>query len=412
MSIARKAGQVNFAAAALQQLQESLHQAVLGARLSAQGLPAALGFALPGGPGSAGKQLDLPAWMQQAVAADAGWALEAVKVRWLQGQHQTALSELQSLAAGLQTQLEGMYSSTTAANRPRGQQQTPEQRQAFNRLHSVACAHMQARMLLGKWLAAGEGSTCNIQSAMSHLQSASRLAPEHVRKTGEQPSQQMQALHSRVCYQLAVCADQHYQVLDVQLASPEFQKQQQLLQKKEQDLQQLKHAYEAAKNWQRLPAAKQASARTSAMAVNRRYVESERSTNLDKRAIEQLQEAHATYLSLAMTAYKDCIQSGDRYDLEVVYRMCGMWFKHSDSTAVNEVMAKTFPLVPTAKFVPLVYQMASRMDNTDSRFQVGINTIATAIRSAVHQPVCLLHSAYMQTSSHASQHVQLELSMS
>jgi ataxia telangiectasia mutated family protein len=395
MSIARKAGQVNFAAAALQQLQESLHQAVLGARLSAQGLPAALGFALPGAAGGAGSTrqgLQLPGWMQQAVASDAGWALEAVKVRWLQGQHQTALNELQGLAAGLQTQLQGMYSSITAASRPHGQQQTPEQRQAHDRLRSVACAHMQARMLLGKWLAAGEGNTCNIQSAMEHLQSASRLAPEHVRKTGEQPSQQMQALHSRVCYQLATCADQHYQMLDVQLSSPEFQKQQQLLQKKEQDLQQLRHAYDAARNWQRLPTAKQASARVSAAQVQRRYVESERQTNLDKRAMEQLQEAHSTYLSLALTAYKDCIQSGDRYDLEVVYRMCGLWFKHSDSSAANEVMAQIFPTVPTAKFVLLVYQMASRMDNTDSRFQVSMETTSGGCSWASTLATCFVHA--------------------
>lgn len=52
--------------------------------------------------------------------------------------------------------------------------------------------------------------------------------------------------------------------------------------------------------------------------------------------------------------------------------MCGLWFTHSSEEYVNRVMERTFALVPTAKFVPLVYQIASRMDNTDSRFQVRV----------------------------------------
>jgi hypothetical protein len=50
--------------------------------------------------------------------------------------------------------------------------------------------------------------------------------------------------------------------------------------------------------------------------------------------------------------------------------MCGLWFRHSNDNTVNKVMQQTFEQVPTAKFVPLVYQIASRMDNTQSPFQV------------------------------------------
>jgi hypothetical protein len=359
MKIARRAGQVNFAAAALQQLQETLHQAVLGARAS-QGV---LGLGLPAAAAAGLNGVQLPGWMQRAVAAESGWPLEAVKIRWLQGQHQAALKELRTLAVGLERQLSSMYAAAEAA----GSTTIPEK----HAMNDVCCALMQARMLLGKWLAAGEGSTSNIQGAMQQLQSAVGLAPAVGQSDLFFVSGDMKALHSRVCYQLAVCADQHYQMLDAQMASPEFQKQQQVLRTKEQLFEQLKAAVDATNNWARQAAAKQQSAKQAHMQVLRRYGETQRQVDLDRQAITQLQDSRLQYLTTALGAYRDCIAAGDKHDLQAVYRMCGLWFRHSDVMAVNQVMQQTFQQVPTAKFVQLVYQIASRLDNTQTPFQVG-----------------------------------------
>jgi hypothetical protein len=365
MKIARRAGQVNFAAAALQQLQETLHQAVLRARASqgvlGLGLPAA---AVVGSSGSNGVQL--PGWIQRALAAESGWPLEAVKIRWLQGQHQAAIKELKTLAVGLESQLSSMYAATEAAR-----SMTIPEKHAMN---DVCCALMQARMLLGKWLAAGEGSTSNIQNAMQQLQSAAGLAPALRQTNLFSVSGDMKQLHSRVCYQLAVCADQHYQMLDAQMASPEFQKQQQVLRTKEQLFEQLRSAVDATKNWARQAAAKQQSAKQAHMQVLRRYSETQRQVDLDRQAIMQLQDSRLQYLTTALGAYRDCIAAGDKHDLQAVYRMCGLWFRHSNVLAVNQVMQHTFQQVPTAKFVQLVYQIASRLDNTQTPFQVRAST--------------------------------------
>lgn len=368
MRVARKAGQVNFAAAALQQLQETLHQAVLGAKLSAHGLHGVLGLGLPAGlpgSGSGNNGVQLPGWIHRAVAAESGWPLEAVKIRWLQGQHQAALKELQGLATGLEQQLKISF----AALQSNLGSTTWQDKHA---VQDVTCSLMQARMLLGKWLAAGEGSTSNIQGAMQQLQQAAALAPAIQQHNELSVSSEMRALHSRVCYQLAACADQHYQMLDAQMASPEFQKQQQVLQTKEQLLEQLKTAVAATQGWQRVPAAKQQSAKQAYAQVQRRYAETLRQTDLDRQAVTQLQESRMQYLITALSAFRNCIAAGDKHDLQVVYRMCGLWFRHSDDRQVNEVMQETFQQVPTAKFIPLVYQIASRMDDSKGPFQVRL----------------------------------------
>lgn len=370
MRVARKAGQVNFAAAAVAQLQETLHQAVLGSRLSAHGQPGLIGLGLQpvsGGAGSSGAH-KLPSWLQRAIAADAGWPLEAAKLRWLQGQHQVALKELQSLATSLQTQL------TDLQNKQQEQQKQAKAGSASSSIldqdvRSVTYALTEAKMLLGKWMAAGEGSFSSIQGAVQHLQSAAELTGGYLKQVGLSAGDMMR-LHSRVCYQLAACADQHYQMLDAQVASPEFQKQQQVLRTKEQLLQQLSGAVEASRNWQRLPPAKQQSAKAAYMPVARRFAETQRQVQLDRQAVAQLQQSRTNYLTAALAAYRECIKAGDKHDLQVVYRMCGLWFRHSDDTTINSILNETFKDVPTAKFIPLVYQIASRLDNTPGVFQV------------------------------------------
>lgn len=372
MRIARRAGQVNFAAAALQQLQKTLHQAVLGAKLSAHG-PLGLGLhtaalAAPGADGSGGAGAQLPGWVQRAVAADSGWPLDAVKIMWLQGQHQAALKELQ----GMEQQLAALLSPVLAT-------QTFSSPQARVDASNLACALMRARMQLGKWLAAGEGSTSNVQGAMQQLQAAAAVAQAVHQHHDLGGTADLQALHCAVCYQLAICADQQYQVLDAQMASPEFQKQQQVLKTKQQLFEQLKSALAVTHGWARQPPDKQASAKQAYQQVARRYAETQRQVELDHLAVSQLQDGRMQYLTAALGAYRNCIAAGDEHDLQAVYRMCGLWFRHSEDATVNQVMQQTFQQVPTAKFVPLVYQIASRMDNTQSPFQVRIGLVAAAV---------------------------------
>lgn len=55
--------------------------------------------------------------------------------------------------------------------------------------------------------------------------------------------------------------------------------------------------------------------------------------------------------------------------MQVVFRLCQMWFELSESDTVNVQVQKIFRDVPSYKFVPLVYQIASRISSAPTKFQ-------------------------------------------
>ncbi len=47
--------------------------------------------------------------------------------------------------------------------------------------------------------------------------------------------------------------------------------------------------------------------------------------------------------------------------MSVVYRLCQLWFGLWQERAVNSALAEALAEVPSHKFVPLAYQIASRL---------------------------------------------------
>ena len=58
------------------------------------------------------------------------------------------------------------------------------------------------------------------------------------------------------------------------------------------------------------------------------------------------------------------IISGSKYDL-VVSRLCSLWFLYRRNSRINEIMSKA--IIPLYKMVPLVYQLAARLDATEGQ---------------------------------------------
>jgi ataxia telangiectasia mutated family protein len=379
-STARQAGQATFAAAALEQLQQLLQQTVVRARAAGAGLSGLPAAALVH-VGSGAGPVALPSWLESMFAPDALWALEAVKLQWLQGQHHAAVQGIKALAAASKNLLQ-------TEQAPPGGSGAAQ----LARFHAQKCrngaALTQCLMLCGEWLAAGHVSSIgnSAATALAYLEAAAKVVPLHQQylqeaqphiqqqPPGEQhmaaPELLPQALHCRVFYQLATFADQQHQAIEAQAASPEGQKQQQVLQNKLQLLEQLNAAAKAARTWQTLPPAKQQAAYDAWRKVEKRRGETQRQVNVDLQVQEQMAASRRSHLATALAAYRDCISAGDGYDLQVVYRLCSLWFTNSGELAVNQAMQQVFLQVPRAKFVPLVYQIASRLDNSGSDFQV------------------------------------------
>lgn len=76
-----------------------------------------------------------------------------------------------------------------------------------------------------------------------------------------------------------------------------------------------------------------------------------------------------------------CLRSGAKHDLAVVFRLTQLWFQLSTEVGVNSQMAAAVQQIPSRKFLPLAYQIASRLAGSeggqlsDAGFQVPAATI-------------------------------------
>ncbi|XP_010243049.1 PREDICTED: serine/threonine-protein kinase ATM isoform X1 [Nelumbo nucifera] len=89
--------------------------------------------------------------------------------------------------------------------------------------------------------------------------------------------------------------------------------------------------------------------------------ELQKQLSMDKEEAERLQDDRDNFLSLALEGYKRCLVTGDKYDVRVVFRLISLWFGLSSRQNVINSMLSAVKEVQSYKFIPLVYQIASRM---------------------------------------------------
>ncbi|KAK2442878.1 serine/threonine-protein kinase ATM [Trifolium repens] len=85
---------------------------------------------------------------------------------------------------------------------------------------------------------------------------------------------------------------------------------------------------------------------------------------MDKEEDQKLQDDRDNFLNLALEGYKHCLVIGDKYDVRVVFRIVSLWFSLSSRKHVVNSMLSTIEEVQSFKFIPLVYQIASRMGSS------------------------------------------------
>lgn len=79
-----------------------------------------------------------------------------------------------------------------------------------------------------------------------------------------------------------------------------------------------------------------------------------------------LQADRDVYLRMALHAYRLCLASSNAHDIPVVFRLVSLWFQLAHDPTVNKAMLDTVQGVPSWKFLPLLYQIASRMGLPES----------------------------------------------
>jgi ataxia telangiectasia mutated family protein len=119
----------------------------------------------------------------------------------------------------------------------------------------------------------------------------------------------------------------------------------------------------------------------------------QRQCELDQQESGKIEEDRATFLQDAITNYLDCLKSGDKYDIRVMFRLCSLWFNNSGNQKVNKILKAKAKAIPSRKFLPLIYQIASRMSASDtSPFQEVLSSIIQ--QAVVDHPYHSLYQIY------------------
>ncbi|XP_017973415.1 PREDICTED: serine/threonine-protein kinase ATM isoform X2 [Theobroma cacao] len=216
--------------------------------------------------------------------------------------------------------------------------------------------------LVGKWLA--ETRSSNSRTIFEkYLKPAVSLAESH--KTADKKSAERQ---SQTHFHLAHYADALFRSYEERLNSNEWQAAMRLRKHKTMELEALIRRLKGSTKGDQID-------------YSEKIKELQKQLAMDKEEAQKLQDDRDIFLSLALEGYKRCLVIGDKYDVRVVFRLVSLWFSPSSRPDVINNMLKTIGEVQTYKFVPLVYQIASRMGSIKDG--IGPNNIQFALVSLV-----------------------------
>lgn len=164
-----------------------------------------------------------------------------------------------------------------------------------------------------------------------------------------------------------------YQSLITKLLSTEWQNSQELRKHKEKELTACKHLLQ----------------KTKADKKNKEELEKHilvlaRQCELDKEENTRIEEDIQTFLEDAVTNYINCLSSGSRSDIRAMFRLCSLWFNNSNNQKITRLLKSKVDDISPQKFLPLSYQIASRMSSENNSFQVVLNQIIATI--TLHHP--------------------------
>ncbi|CAI5957055.1 unnamed protein product [Closterium sp. NIES-64] len=178
---------------------------------------------------------------------------------------------------------------------------------------------------------------------------------------GEQGQWQQRRQWGEVHFQMARYVDGLFVVLHTRLHSQQWRAAQDLTNHKRKELEEMT---------KRLKASRREDERR---VYGMKMMELQKQLSMDDQEANDLQGEHDMYLRAALENYRNCLLAADTFNIkgvtvEVVFRLTALWFtllNDATADAVNAEMLTTIQTVPSYKFLPLVYQMASRMSERD-----------------------------------------------
>ena len=293
-------------------------------------------------------------WAQHMLTASSGWRVEQAKLLWAQSHKDTALSLVRNLLADCSADI------------------------------SIEKSYLQC--LTAKWLSKmrSESSDVIIELFKEAVEGASNIPIDDSTKHA--------IVACRSLYRLAHYADTQYRNILANKDSPEFKTSQAVIAAKHQQL------TEAQAEFELLKKAGQAKRNKEGQFINPRamqlYVQMDRLRKYishDEEEFAQLEQREPKVLEIALKSYSRCLLAGDGYDLHSLFRLIQLWFQLSTDESVNEVMLECLDLVPSHKFIPLNYQITSRLSSSSRGSFQGILSALVVRLAQDHPHHTLLH---------------------
>uniref|UniRef100_A0A3P8TVD2 non-specific serine/threonine protein kinase n=1 Tax=Amphiprion percula TaxID=161767 RepID=A0A3P8TVD2_AMPPE len=199
---------------------------------------------------------------------------------------------------------------------------------------ALAPVYTECLRLCGNWLA----ETC-LESPGVILENYLERAVEVIEGESGVQDSRLQNQRTKAFLSLARFSDAQYQSIIKYMNSSEFENKQALLVKAKEEVDLIKE--------RNVP-------------PNRYTRKVKQELELDEKALSNLQTDRQRFLCKAVENYIQCLEQGEEHDTWV-FRLASLWLENADIKVVNDMMKKGVKLIPSYKFLPLMYQLAARM---------------------------------------------------
>ena len=222
---------------------------------------------------------------------------------------------------------------------------------------------------IGKWLAHTRAERSNVVE--EHLSQAILQYSQSKGKEGEGVG--------KAHFTLAQYMDSLYQGLLTKAASSEWAATQELRQHKERELALCEKALTHAQ-----AGISSADKKTHLAELSRHTLVLRRVVEGDRQDSQRLADDRNASLTSALTHYIDALLLCDRYDVRAMFRVCSLWFNNSSLAQVNALMRDKGANLPSYKFLPLIYQITSRVSANPAQagFQAGLCAIIERVATS------------------------------
>jgi len=100
--------------------------------------------------------------------------------------------------------------------------------------------------------------------------------------------------------------------------------------------------------------------------------------NIDEEEHDRLKTARADYVKQSLDNFLCSLSYSDSYATDVL-KFVATWLQHTHDIAANQAVERRISAVPTSKFAKLMNQLASRLQNSDERFQLILRSLVERI---------------------------------